>query len=127
MPQVHQQKHSKHRMLCLYFLRKLKPFSLAEELIIPAAAVLAETMMGKTVADKIKTLPLSNDTVSRRTEKMGTYKLSNWWINSGLVNHFHFNWMNRLMSVDRRNWLLLRDMYVDTRDIQEHILFCKTL
>ncbi len=75
MPQVHQQKHSKHRMLCLYFLRKLKPFSLAEELIIPAAAVLAETMMGKTVADKIKTVPLSNDTVSRRTEKMRTDKV----------------------------------------------------
>ncbi len=26
------------------------------------------------------------------------------------MNHFHSNWMNRLMSVDRRNWLLLRDM-----------------
>ncbi len=51
--------------------------------------------------------------------------MSNWRINSGLVNHFHFNWMNRLMSVDRCNWLLLRDMYVDTRDIQEHILFAK--
>ncbi len=30
-----------------------KAFSLAEELIIPAAAVLAETMVDKTPADKI--------------------------------------------------------------------------
>ncbi len=89
-----------------------KPFSLAEELIIPAAAVLAETMVDKTAANKIKTATLSNDTVSCRIDKMGTDIVEQLVINSGLVNHFHFNWMNRWMSVDRRNWLLLRDMWI---------------
>ncbi len=56
----------------LLLAKTKKPFSLAEELIIPAAAVLAETMVDKTAADKIKTVPLSNDTVSRRIDRMGT-------------------------------------------------------
>ncbi len=46
--------------LSLLLAKAKKPFSLAEELIIPAVAVLAETLGDKTVADKIKTVPLSN-------------------------------------------------------------------
>uniref|UniRef100_A0A673H3J0 DUF4371 domain-containing protein n=1 Tax=Sinocyclocheilus rhinocerous TaxID=307959 RepID=A0A673H3J0_9TELE len=87
----------------LLLAKAKKPFSLAEELIIPAAAVLAETMLDKTAADKIKTVPLSNDTVSRRIDKMGTD------------------------IVDGQAQLVAFARYVDTSDIREHILFCKTL
>uniref|UniRef100_A0A671L672 DUF4371 domain-containing protein n=1 Tax=Sinocyclocheilus anshuiensis TaxID=1608454 RepID=A0A671L672_9TELE len=64
--------HKAMYAVCLLLAKAKKPFSLAEELIIPAAAVLAETMVGKTAADKIKTVPLSIDTVSCRIDKMGT-------------------------------------------------------
>lgn len=43
-----------------------KPYSIAEELILPAAVVLAETILDKKSADALKNVPLSNDTVSRR-------------------------------------------------------------
>ena len=42
-----------------------KPFTIVEELLLPAAKVLAETMLDKTAADKFNAVPLSNDTVSR--------------------------------------------------------------
>lgn len=49
-----------------------KPFTIAEDLLLPAAVVLAETMLDKNAADKFKTVPLSNDTVCRRIDTMGT-------------------------------------------------------
>lgn len=52
----------------LLLAKAKKLFSLAEELIIPAAAVLTETMVDKTSADKIKTVPLSTDTISPRID-----------------------------------------------------------
>lgn len=48
-----------------------KTFSIAEELIVPAVAVLSETIVDRTAAAKIKTVTLSNDTVSQRIDKMG--------------------------------------------------------
>ncbi len=48
----------------------LKKHSVAEELIIPAAAILAETMLDKKAAKAIKTVPLSNDIVCRRIDNM---------------------------------------------------------
>ncbi len=35
-----------------------KPFTIAEDLLLPAAVVLAETMPDKNAADKLKTVPL---------------------------------------------------------------------
>lgn len=45
---------------------------MAEEVIIPGTTVLAESMVDKTAADKIKSVPLSNDTVLHRADKIGT-------------------------------------------------------
>ena len=47
-----------------------KPHSIAEELILPAAIDLATTMIGKGAAEKLKSVPLSNDTVCRRIGDM---------------------------------------------------------
>ncbi len=51
-------------MLCLFFWRKLKSHLALDKAI--------QFMVDKTAADKIKTVPLSNDTVSCRIDKMGT-------------------------------------------------------
>uniref|UniRef100_A0A3P9J416 DUF4371 domain-containing protein n=1 Tax=Oryzias latipes TaxID=8090 RepID=A0A3P9J416_ORYLA len=49
-----------------------KTFTIAEDLLLPAAVVLAETMLDQKSADTVKTVPLSNDTVCRRIDIMGT-------------------------------------------------------
>jgi len=45
---------------------------MAEDQILPAAIILAETMLDKKAADALKTVPLSNNTVCRRVDDMST-------------------------------------------------------
>ena len=47
-----------------------KPHSIAEELILSAAIDLATTMIGEGAAEKLKLVPLTNDTVCRRIGDM---------------------------------------------------------
>ncbi|GFV13315.1 hypothetical protein TNCV_3656351 [Trichonephila clavipes] len=45
-----------------------KPYTIAEELILPAAIEIVETMFGDNFAKELQSIPLSNDTVSRRID-----------------------------------------------------------
>ncbi|GFS98718.1 zinc finger BED domain-containing protein 5 [Trichonephila clavipes] len=45
-----------------------KPHTIAEEPILPAAIEIVETMFGDNFAKELQTIPLSNDTVSRRID-----------------------------------------------------------
>ncbi|GFX24853.1 protein FAM200B [Trichonephila clavipes] len=45
-----------------------KPHAIAEELILPAAIEIVETMFGGNFAKELQSIPLSNDTVSRRID-----------------------------------------------------------
>lgn len=57
--------------MSLLVAKSKKPFTIAEELILPAAAILTETMIDKTAADALKTVPLSNNTMCCRIDDMG--------------------------------------------------------
>ncbi|GFU49299.1 protein FAM200A [Trichonephila clavipes] len=48
--------------------RRKKPHSMAEELILPAAIEIVETMFGDNFAKELQSIPLSNDTISRRID-----------------------------------------------------------
>ena len=43
-----------------------KPFSVGENLVLPAAVKTSEIVHGKKYGDEIRKIPLSNDTVARR-------------------------------------------------------------
>ncbi|GFS69289.1 hypothetical protein TNCV_4011071 [Trichonephila clavipes] len=45
-----------------------KPDTIAEELILPAATDIVETMFGDNFAKEMQSIPLSNDTVPRRID-----------------------------------------------------------
>ena len=47
-----------------------KPHTIAEDLILPAAMDMVREVLDQSAADKLKTIPLSNDTISRRIEDM---------------------------------------------------------
>ena len=47
-----------------------KPHNIAEELVLPAALDLVSTMIGESAAQKLKAVPLSNNTISRRINKI---------------------------------------------------------
>ena len=57
--------------MSLLIAKSKKPFTIAEELILPTAVILAETMIDKKAADVLKTVPLSNNTVCGRINDMG--------------------------------------------------------
>ena len=47
-----------------------KPHTRGEELLLPAAMDKVRQVIDQSAADKLKTIPLSNDTIGRRIEKM---------------------------------------------------------
>ena len=47
-----------------------KQYIIAEELVLPAALDLVSTMIGASVAQKLKALPLSNSTICRRIDEI---------------------------------------------------------
>ena len=54
-----------------YRIAKCKiPHTIAEELVLPAALDIVSTMIGESVAQKLKVAPLSNNTICRRIEKI---------------------------------------------------------
>ena len=46
------------------------PILFAEELVLPAALDLVSTMLGESVAQELKLVPLSNNTICRRIDKI---------------------------------------------------------
>ena len=44
--------------------------TIAEELVLPAVLDLVSTMIGESAAKKLKAVPLSNNTISRRIDKI---------------------------------------------------------
>ncbi|XP_055487049.1 zinc finger MYM-type protein 6-like [Leucoraja erinacea] len=101
-----------------------KPFTIAEDLLLPAAVVLAETMLDKNAAEKLKTVPLSNDSVCRRVDTMGTDIVEQ--VVGKLSDSFSLQ-LDESTDVSGNAQLVAFLRYVDTDDIYEHILFCKSL
>lgn len=101
-----------------------KPFTIAEDLLLPAAVVLATTMLDKNAAEKLKTVPLSNDSVCRRVDTMGTDIVEQ--VVGKLSDSFSLQ-LDESTDVSGNAQLVAFVRYVDTDDIYEHILFCKSL
>ena len=62
-----------------------KPHTIAEELVLPAALDLVSTLIGESVAQKLKVVSLSNNTICRRIEKISDD------INDQLIAKVHGN------------------------------------
>uniref|UniRef100_A0A3B3IMQ0 Uncharacterized protein n=1 Tax=Oryzias latipes TaxID=8090 RepID=A0A3B3IMQ0_ORYLA len=89
-----------------------------------AAVVLAETMLDKKSADTLKTVPLSNDSVYRRIDTMGTDIIEQ--VVGKLGDSFSLQ-LDEYTDVSGHAQLVAFVRYIDTDDICEHILFCKEM
>lgn len=108
----------------LFMAKAKKPFTIAEELLLPAAVVLAETMLDKNATDKLKRVPLSNDTVSHRIERMGADIVEQ--VVGKLGEAFSLQ-LDESTDVSGKAQLIAFVRYVDINDIYENVLFCKGL
>ncbi|VVC38691.1 Hypothetical protein CINCED_3A001663 [Cinara cedri] len=59
-------------LVALRVARESKPHTIAENLILLAAIDMVNIMIGAEEANKLKTIPLSNDTISRRINKISS-------------------------------------------------------
>lgn len=110
----------------LLVAKSKKPYSIVEELILPAAIVLAETMIDKKAADTLKTVPLSNNTVSRRIDDMSINIVGQVVDKMKQAGQFALQ-LDEMTDVSGEAQLLAFVRYKDVTDINEHILFCKKL
>lgn len=111
--------------VALLLAKAKKPFSLAEEIIAPAAVILNETMISKAAAATVKTVPMSNDTVSRRVDKMGTDIVAQ-VVEKLRAGDFSLQ-LDESTDISGHAQLVAFARYVDTDDIEEHIILCKRL
>nr|XP_033497741.1 SCAN domain-containing protein 3-like [Epinephelus lanceolatus] len=110
----------------LLVAKSKKPHSIVEELILPAAAVMAEIMIDKKAADTLKKVPLSNNTVSRRIDDMSVNIIGQVVKKMKRAGQFALQ-LDEMTDVSGDAQLLAFVRYKDVSDINEHILFCKKL
>lgn len=95
----------------LLIAKAKKPFIIAEDLFLPAA-----TMLDKNAADKLKTVPLLNDTVCHRIDMMETNIIDQ------LGECFSLQ-LDKSIDVSGNAQLTAFVRYIDTDDIFENTLF----
>ncbi|XP_064416538.1 zinc finger BED domain-containing protein 5-like [Latimeria chalumnae] len=103
-----------------------KPHTIAEELMLPAAADMVSTMLGEKAQKLIQLVPLSNNTVSHRIDDMANDVLTQ------LVNHVISSQYFALQLDESTDMvglahLLVYVWYIYKGAIQEDILFCQSL
>ena len=113
-------------VVSLLVAKAKKPFTIVEQMLLPAAKVLAETMLDKTAVDKFNAFPLSNDTVSRRLDVMATDIVLVDQVVAKLTGSFALQ-LDKSTDVNGSAQLVGFVRYCDADDIAEHILFCKSM
>lgn len=103
----------------------MKPHTIAESLIIPAAIDMVTNVCGATQAQKLKKIPLSNDTVKRRIVSIAEAQEDN--LLSRLRQTEAFALQTDVSTEGQIAHLLAYVRYVWEEDILEDFLFCLPL
>lgn len=103
-----------------------KPHTIAEDLILPAAVDMVREMVNEATANKLKTIPLSNDTISKRIEDMSENIKER--VTSRIQTSTHFALqMDESTDVANHAILLVYVRHVWEGDIQEQFLCSRDL
>ena len=103
-----------------------KAFTIAEELLLPAAVDMCREMIGEDAAKKLLTVPLSNDTVSRRISEMAS-DIQNQVLERMKGSPFFSIQLDESTDVSNAALLLVFVRYRWSGILQEDMLFCGEL
>ncbi|KAG9282105.1 zinc finger BED domain-containing protein 5-like [Astyanax mexicanus] len=101
-----------------------KPHTIGEELLLPAAMDMCRVMVGEEAANKLKNIPLSNDTVGRRISEMSSDVKSQLVERLRSCEQFAVQ-LDECTDVSSAAQLLVYVRYAWGESILEDILFCK--
>ncbi|GFV74642.1 zinc finger BED domain-containing protein 5 [Trichonephila clavipes] len=88
-----------------------KPHTIAEELILPAAIEIVETMFGDNFAKELQSIPLSNDTVSRRIDDIAEDVEQQLFVYLQVDDHVHPGKCPAAVSSGKKQDLLYMEFY----------------
>ena len=105
-----------------------KPHTIAEELVLPAALDLVSTMIGESVAQKIKAVLLKNNTVCSMIDKISD-DISNQLVAKMRENEFSLQLDEATTSTSHKDaYLICYLRYIDNDDnIVKDFLLCKPI
>ena len=105
-----------------------KPHTNAEELVLPAALDLVSTMIGESAAEKLKPVPLSNNTICRRIDKISE-DIHDQLVAKMRGNEFGLQLDEATTSISNKDaYLICYVRFIDNDgNIVEDLLFCKPI
>ncbi|XP_048206801.1 zinc finger MYM-type protein 6 isoform X2 [Perognathus longimembris pacificus] len=102
-----------------------KPFSIAEELIKPYLVEMCSEVLGSSAGDKMKTIPLSNNTIGRRIEELSA-DIEDQLIQKVRESKWFALQIDESSEISDVTLLLcyIRFIDYDCSDVKEELLFC---
>lgn len=115
-------------LVALRVAKMSKPHTIAENLILPAAIDMVSVLIGVEEAKKLKKIPLSNDTISRRIDDMAADVRDQIILQVSSSEFFSIQF-DESTDVANMSQFLCFVRYECDRDtsIKENMLFCKTV
>ena len=102
--------------------------TIAEEFVLPAALDLVSTMIGESAAQRLKAVPLSNNTISRRIDKISD-NIDDQLVAKMRGNEFSLQLDEATISTSNKDlYLICYVRFIDNNDnIVEDLLFCEPI
>lgn len=112
-------------LVALRIAKSKKPYSVAEDLVKPCLIDVCSEVLGQSAADKMKALPLSNDTIGRRICEL-SYDIESQLLQDIRKSKWFAVQMDESIDVSNNAILLCYVRYIDyaTNDIREELMCC---
>jgi len=103
-----------------------KPFTIGEELILPAAIKMVEILHGSKYGDDFRKIPLSNDTVAKRISEINNDQLVQLITRIRESPKFSIQ-LDETTDITKLAQLLVYVRYVYKENVEEELLLCRPL
>lgn len=106
--------------------QKKKPHTIGEDLILPAAIDMVSTLFGDSMAQQLKAIPMSNDTVSRLSRRIADISEDlHMQLMEKVKNTYFAIQVDEATDLNRDAHLICYIRFVDGEAMREELLFCE--
>jgi zinc finger BED domain-containing protein 5/7/8/9 len=113
-------------LVALHIAKAKKPHTIGEELLLPAAVDMCRLMIGESEANRLKSIPLSNDTIARRINAMAV-DIQDQLLDRVKGSRIYALQLDETTDICKSAQLLVFIRYMWNGNVEEEMLFCKAL